>query len=94
MSDDICMGALSGPTRARSRAAIAAGCDVILHCNGKLAEMQEVAAEVPRLSGAALERAGAALSRRSPPAAADIAELRAEWAMLMDLPVVTLRTIS
>jgi beta-N-acetylhexosaminidase len=32
MSDDISMGALSGSIAERSRAAIAAGCDVVLHC--------------------------------------------------------------
>ena len=34
MSDDISMGALSGSIEARARTAIAAGCDVILHCSG------------------------------------------------------------
>ena len=34
MSDDISMGALSGSLAERTRAAIAAGCDVVLHCNG------------------------------------------------------------
>ena len=39
MSDDVSMGALSGTIAERSRAALAAGCDVVLHCNGKLDEM-------------------------------------------------------
>ena len=39
MSDDISMGALSGTIAERSRAALAAGCDIVLHCNGDLAEM-------------------------------------------------------
>src|SRR5580658_6088016 len=44
MSDDISMQALSGSVGERSKAAIAAGCDMILHCNGKMPEMREVAA--------------------------------------------------
>ena len=44
MSDDVSMGALSGTLAERSRAALAAGCDVVLHCNGKLDEMAAVAA--------------------------------------------------
>jgi len=47
MSDDISMGALSGSIAERSRAVIAAGCDVVLHCNGAMPEMRAVAAEAP-----------------------------------------------
>ena len=64
MSDDISMGALSGSLGERSRAAIAAGCDVVLHCNGRLDEMQAVAAAVPVLGG---EAAGARRMPRWPP---------------------------
>ena len=39
MTDDISMGALSGSVGERTRAAIAAGCDVVLHCNGDMPEM-------------------------------------------------------
>jgi len=67
MSDDISMGALSGTLAARSQAALAAGCDVVLHCNGDLREMTQVASVVPELSGAALARADAALAARSAP---------------------------
>src|SRR5215468_3425009 len=42
MSDDISMGALSGSLGERTKAAIAAGCDMVLHCNGVTAEMREV----------------------------------------------------
>jgi beta-N-acetylhexosaminidase len=74
MSDDIAMGALSGSTAERTQAAIAAGCDVVLHCNGKLAEMREVAEHAPRLSGKAAARATAALAMRSEPEQFDHAE--------------------
>jgi beta-N-acetylhexosaminidase len=86
MSDDISMGALSGSIDARSRAAISAGCDVVLHCNGELAEMRIVASAVPALTGAAAARAQAALARRGPVPEQDLGALRAEWAALMDAP--------
>jgi len=76
MSDDISMGALSGTLDERSRAAFAAGCDVVLHCNGNLAEMEAVAGAVPELAGEALERAEAALAQRSAPEAFDVAAAR------------------
>src|SRR6201994_2062474 len=57
MSDDVSMNALAGSIAERTRASIAAGCDVVLHCNGKLDEMREVARETPELSSKALDRA-------------------------------------
>jgi beta-N-acetylhexosaminidase len=65
MSDDISMNALSGSIGERSRAAFAAGCEVVLHCNGKLDEMSAVAVEAPMLAGIAAKRAEAALARRT-----------------------------
>ena len=43
MSDDVSMNALAGSIAERTRAIVAAGCDIVLHCNGKLDEMQAVA---------------------------------------------------
>ncbi len=83
MSDDISMQALSGPTGERARRAIAAGCDLVLHCNGKLAEMQAVAGAVPRLVGEAAARAEAALQRRQATDRSDASGLRAELAALL-----------
>ena len=60
MTDDLSMKALGGTMRDRSDAAIRAGCDVLLHCNGDMAEMVEVAAAAPRLAGRSAERAEAA----------------------------------
>lgn len=62
LTDDLSMKALSGGFRARAEAAVAAGCDVVLHCNGDLAEARAVAEGAPELSGRALERAEAALA--------------------------------
>ena len=76
MSDDISMGALSGSLAERTRAALAAGCDVVLHCNGRLDEMREVAAETPLLAGEAAARAEAALASRHEPDEIDLAQAR------------------
>jgi beta-N-acetylhexosaminidase len=83
MSDDISMGALSGSVGERSRSAIAAGCDVVLHCNGEMPEMLAVAAEAPRLAGEAARRATAALATKKPAAPIDLAASRAEFLRLM-----------
>jgi beta-N-acetylhexosaminidase len=83
MSDDVSMGALSGSIGERTRASIAAGCDVVLHCNGKLDEMRAVAAEAPELAGAAARRAAAALASRKAPAAIDLIAARREFDALM-----------
>jgi beta-N-acetylhexosaminidase len=63
MSDDLSMQALSGSFRERAEASFAAGCDVALHCNGRLDEMKPIAEAAPLLSRDALRRAEAALQR-------------------------------
>ncbi|MFG1479018.1 beta-N-acetylhexosaminidase [Xanthobacter sp. V4C-4] len=80
MSDDLSMGALAGALAERGEAAIAAGCDLLLHCNGRLEEMVEVAAVAPPLAGAAAVRAARALALRQPGPPVDSAALRAEVA--------------
>jgi beta-N-acetylhexosaminidase len=62
MSDDVSMNALSGPLSVRAKAALFAGCDVVLHCNGNMTEMREVAEEAKPLEGVALKRAEHALA--------------------------------
>src|ERR1700737_244198 len=84
MSDDVSMNALAGSIAERTRAVFAAGCDMVLHCNGKLDEMREVAAETPELSGKALERATRALASRRAPQAFDRLAARAELDVLID----------
>jgi beta-N-acetylhexosaminidase len=83
MSDDVSMGALSGSLGERAKAALVAGCDIILHCNGTMTEMRAVAAAVPELAGDAARRAAAALAQRKPAAAVDIAARRTEFFKLM-----------
>ncbi|MFM8746089.1 MAG: beta-N-acetylhexosaminidase [Aestuariivirga sp.] len=67
MTDDLSMKALSGTFTEKTLRALAAGCDLVLHCNGDLAEMQEVAAAAGVLKGPALARARAALKARLKP---------------------------
>jgi beta-N-acetylhexosaminidase len=77
MSDDISMKALSGGLAGLARAALDAGCDVVLHCNGDGAEMRAVVAGSRPLAGQAEARATAALARIARgPAPFDAAEAR------------------
>jgi beta-N-acetylhexosaminidase len=63
MTDDLSMQALSGSLGERAHQSLKAGCDVVLHCNGDLAEMQDVAEATGRLKGKARARAEAAMAR-------------------------------
>lgn len=83
MSDDISMEALSGGVAERAARTIAAGCDLVLHCNGKLEEMRAVAEAAGPLSGRALERAQSALACRAAPQAIDIPAAEAELRALL-----------
>jgi beta-N-acetylhexosaminidase len=84
MSDDVSMNALAGTIAERTRAIVDAGCDMVLHCNGKLDEMREVARVTPELTGRALERANRALASRKAPQPLDRLAARAELDALMD----------
>lgn len=83
MSDDLCMGALGGEPGARAARAIAAGCDLALHCSGVLAEARAVLEAVPRLAGVPLARVEDALGRLGPPASFDAAAGAARLAGLL-----------
>lgn len=78
MTDDLNMQALSGDLGQRTWAAMAAGCDIALHCRGDLAEMQQVAAEAGDMRSDTRARAAAALARRTAHVAVDIAALEAD----------------
>jgi beta-N-acetylhexosaminidase len=82
MTDDLSMQALRGGFAERAARALAAGCDIVLHCNGQASEMAELATAVPELAGAALARAEAALALRRPAGGEDESALEAEFAAL------------
>ncbi len=85
MTDDLSMKALKGDFSQRARRALSAGCDVILHCNGVMAEMQSVVAGTRSLSGKAKARADAALARLARvPEPFDAAEARARFDAAFD----------
>jgi beta-N-acetylhexosaminidase len=75
---------LAGTIAERTRAIVNAGCDMILHCNGKLDEMRDVARETPELTGEALARADRALASRKQPQPFDRRAARAELDALID----------
>jgi beta-N-acetylhexosaminidase len=85
ISDDLSMEALSGSLSARAKAALFAGCDIVLHCNGSLDEMHEIATEAKPLEDLPLRRTHAALARLSPPRPFDVMAGEARLAELLDL---------
>ncbi|HEU4986475.1 MAG TPA: beta-N-acetylhexosaminidase [Rhizobiaceae bacterium] len=83
MSDDTSMKALSGDFSERAKAILAAGCDLVLHCNGDMEEMSAVARKTPGLEGESLERARRALARLQPADDTEEASARAEFGKLL-----------
>jgi beta-N-acetylhexosaminidase len=67
ISDDIGMQALHGGAGERAAGVIAAGCDVALHCSGKMDEMIAVADAVPAMSPEGEERLGRAMATVADP---------------------------
>jgi beta-N-acetylhexosaminidase len=83
ISDDLSMAALEGTLGARAKAALFAGCDIVLHCNGKLDEMRDVAAHTKALAGESAARAEVALAHLRPPVPLDIAAAEARLGEMM-----------
>ena len=64
VSDDITMGALNGTLGERTRWALDAGCDLVLHCSGVMAEMAEIVDAAPPISPEAEARIARGEARR------------------------------
>ena len=85
VTDDLSMKALGGPFADRAKAALAAGVDVVLHCNGDMSEARSVASVIPELSGEPLRRANAALAAIRSPEPFDAAMAEREFVAMTDL---------
>ncbi|MDI6025843.1 beta-N-acetylhexosaminidase [Corticibacterium sp. UT-5YL-CI-8] len=79
ISDDTSMKALSGDFASKAEAILAAGCDIVLHCNGVMDEMQGIASRSIPLAGAALDRSERALAVIGKDNDADESALRGEF---------------
>ncbi|MGH1578956.1 beta-N-acetylhexosaminidase [Planktotalea sp.] len=84
MTDDISMKALTGSLAELSRLSLDAGCDVVLHCNGKMAEMEDVVDASGTMGELAQNRAVAALDCRRTPDPVDISQLHAQLEALVN----------
>lgn len=79
VSDDVSMHALSGDYASRASSIYDAGCDLVLHCNGRTEEMRRIGKAAPALEGKPLERAVRALTMRRHPAPFDRKAAREEF---------------
>ena len=84
MGDDISMEALDGDLAERAAASVAAGCEIVLHCNAELAEMQQVADTVGMMTPISQARADAAMAWRKMPVPFDAQRARAELAGILE----------
>ena len=77
------MKALEGSLGTRAHAAQFAGCDVVLHCNGGMEEMVDIAAAVKPLDDIHLKRAQTALAHLKAPEPFDVEAGEARLAELL-----------
>ncbi len=83
MTDDLSMNALPGPVEERAGRARAAGCDIVLHCNGEMEEMRKVVEAAGPLDRDATDRLAAVMRARPDPVRLDIREVEAEFDALI-----------
>ena len=87
ISDDTSMKALSGDFPDKAAAILAAGCDIVLHCNGVMEEMRGIVSKTGPLTGKSLESAraradlhqGARHGRRRPTSATSSRPISKRW---------------
>lgn len=79
VSDDVNMKALSGSVAGNVTAALDAGCDAVLHCNGELDEMIAVADVLPELHGMSVQRLQSAQAMMPYTEDIDVARLQAQF---------------
>jgi beta-N-acetylhexosaminidase len=84
ISDDTSMKALGGTFQQKAERIMAAGVDIVLHCNGSMEEMTGIAAGTLPLSGRSLERAGQALNFIGERDNFEEAAIRAEFAQFFE----------
>jgi beta-N-acetylhexosaminidase len=84
ISDDTSMKALSGDFPDKAAAILAAGVDIVLHCNGVMAEMRGIASRTKPLAGKSLQRAERALGLLGGVDAVVEADIRREFATHFD----------
>ncbi len=85
LSDDLCMNALSGDLTERAEKSLKAGCDLVIHWTGDMAEMEQVMVGVGKLKGGAARRASAALARIvHTPEPLDVAEARQRFDAMLE----------
>jgi beta-N-acetylhexosaminidase len=88
MTDDLSMNALKGDLGQRAATALQAGCDIALHCNGRMDEMKLVAHAAHPLGGPAAERARRARAAFAPVQPDDEQAIRQEFEDLMSAVAV------
>ena len=79
ITDDISMRALAGSISERAELSLKAGCDIVLHCNGELDEMVQIAKVCGYLSGSSKRRSEIALNCRKPSNNVNIVEVKSEF---------------
>ena len=79
ITDDISMRALAGSISERAELSLKAGCDIVLHCNGELDEMVQIAKVCGYLSGSSKRRSEIALNCRKPSNNVNIEEIKSEF---------------
>jgi beta-N-acetylhexosaminidase len=88
ISDDLSMEALKGTLGQRAAGAREAGCDMLLHCNGKMDEARAVAAEARPIAGDTARRVAAAMARFAPAKPLERGAAEVRFADLLGLPTV------